>query len=138
VGVEYKLLGLVEVDPHERHPAVRQLHVRRLDHQRQTLKRDRLVAPVELVRLAWGEAHRYERVSRNPRSLVPPGSDEPMHAVVGAVIAATAQLFEQPLGRTPLPLGRPRFRLKDLRQNHDPFAELGRRLDMRTYLNSVS
>jgi hypothetical protein len=31
---------------------VRQLHVRRLDGQRQALERDRLVAPVELIRLA--------------------------------------------------------------------------------------
>src|SRR5208282_6081623 len=35
-------LGLAEVDAHVRHAAVRQLHVRRLDHQRQPLKRDRL------------------------------------------------------------------------------------------------
>ena len=32
VGVEHQLLRLPKIDPHERHPAVRQLHVRRLDH----------------------------------------------------------------------------------------------------------
>jgi hypothetical protein len=30
VGVEHQLLGLTKVDPHKRHAAVRQLHVRRL------------------------------------------------------------------------------------------------------------
>ena len=34
---------------HKRHAAVRQLHVRCLDRQRQVLERDRLAAPVELV-----------------------------------------------------------------------------------------
>ena len=38
VGVEHQLLGLAEVDAHERHAAVRQLHVRRLDRQRQPLQ----------------------------------------------------------------------------------------------------
>ena len=49
VGVKHQLLRLAKVDAHELHPAVRQLHVRRLDRQRQALERDRLVAPVELV-----------------------------------------------------------------------------------------
>ena len=43
IGVEHQLLGLAEVDAHERHAAVRQLHVRRLDHQRQALKRNCLL-----------------------------------------------------------------------------------------------
>jgi hypothetical protein len=30
------------------------------------LEGDRLVAPVELIRLAWGKAQRYECVDRNP------------------------------------------------------------------------
>ena len=51
VSVEHQLLGLAKIDAHERHPTVRQLHVRRLDRQRQSLERDRLVAPVELVGL---------------------------------------------------------------------------------------
>ena len=56
VGVEDQFLGLAEVGAHKRHAAVRQLHVRRLDHQRQPLERDRLVAPVELVGLARAQS----------------------------------------------------------------------------------
>ena len=94
VSVEHQFLRLAKVDPHERHAAVRQLHVRRLDHERQPLQRDRLVAPVELIRLAGGKAHRHERLHRNPRPFDPPRLDEPMNAVVGAVIATATQLLE--------------------------------------------
>ena len=45
MGVEHQLLGLAKINSNERHTAVRQLHVRRLDRQRQPLERDRLVAP---------------------------------------------------------------------------------------------
>ena len=38
VGVEHQLLGLPKVGAHKRHAAVRQLHVRRLDRQRQALR----------------------------------------------------------------------------------------------------
>jgi hypothetical protein len=40
MGVEHRLLGLPKVDAHKRHAAVRQLHVRRLDRQRQALERE--------------------------------------------------------------------------------------------------
>ena len=120
VGVEHQLLGLAEVGAHERHAAVRQLHVRRLDRQRQTLQRDRLVAPVELVSLARGKAHRHERLGRNPCPFVPPRLDEPVHAIVRAVIAAPAQLLEQTLRRAPLPPRQLRFLLQDLGQNRRP------------------
>ena len=129
VGVEHQLLGLAEVDAHERHAAVRQLHVRRLDRQRQPLERDRLVAPVELVGLSRRKAHRHIGLRRNPRAFVAPGLDEPVHAVVGAVIAASAQLLEQTLRRAALPPRQAVFLLQDLRQNLDPIAQLGRRLD---------
>src|SRR5215207_3433038 len=91
VGVEYQLLSLPKVDAHKRHAAVRQLHVRRLDRQRQVLERDRLVAPVELVGFPRREAHRHIGMDLNPGTLVAPSLDEPMHAVVGAVISAPAQ-----------------------------------------------
>jgi hypothetical protein len=127
--VEHQLLGLAEIGAHERHPAVRQLHVRRLDGQRQALERDRLVAPVELIRLAGREAQRHKRLYRNPCPLVPPRFREPVHAVVRAVIAAAAQLFEQPLGRSTLPPGQFGFFLQNLDQNLNPLAQLWRRLN---------
>ena len=129
MGVEHQFLGLAEVNPHERHAAVRQLHVRRLDRQRQPLKRDHLVAPVELIRFSGRKAHRYIGLGWNPGALVAPSLDEAMHAVVGAVIAASAQLLEQALCRTAFPPGEMNFLLQDLGQNRDPFAKPWRRLN---------
>ncbi len=117
MGVEYQLLGLAKVDANERHAAVRQLHVRSLDRQRQALKRDRLVAPVELVGFPGREAHRHIGMDRNPSVFITPSLNEPMHAVVGTVISAPALLLEQPLGRAALPLRQLGFLLDDLRQN---------------------
>jgi hypothetical protein len=122
VSVEYRFLGFAEVGAHERHPAVRQLHVCRLDGQPQALKRDRLVAPVEPVHLARREPQRHEHLDRNPCPLVPLRFREPVHAVVGTVVVATAQLLEQPLGRTPLAQAQFGFFLQDPGQNFDPFA----------------
>ena len=128
MSVEHQFLGLAEVCTHERHSAVRQLHVRRLDHDWQTLQRDRLVAPVELISFARGKAHRHERLRRNPCPFVPPRLDEPMHAVVRSVIAAPTQLLEQPLRRPPLAPWQLRFLLKHLAENRDPLTELRHRL----------
>jgi hypothetical protein len=51
-----------------------------------------------------------------------------MHAVVGADIAAPAQLLEQTLGRAAFPPWQLCLPLQDPGQNLDPFAQLGRRL----------
>ena len=129
MGVEHQLLGLAKVDAHKRHAAVRQLHVRRLDRQRQARKRDRLVAPVELVGFPRREAHRHIGMHRNPDAFIAPSFDEPMHTVVGAVIAAPPQLLEQSLRRPAFPLRQLGFVLQNLRQNLDPIAKLGRGLN---------
>ena len=52
-----------------------------------------------------------------------------MHAVVGAVIAASAQFLEHTLRRAALPLGQVAFLLQDLCQNLDPVTKLGRGLN---------
>jgi len=72
MGVKHQLLRLPKIDPHERHPAVRKLHVRRLDHQRQPLERDRLMAPVELIGLARRKAHRHISARRRPGPFAAP------------------------------------------------------------------
>ena len=95
VGVEHQFLGLPEVGAHKRHAAVRQLHVRHLDHQRQVLERDRLVAPVELVGFPGREAHRYIGMRPELGHVRSAGVDEAMHAVVRAIVTATAQLFDR-------------------------------------------
>ena len=104
MGVEHQLLGLAEVDAHERHAAVRQLHVRRLDRKRQVQERDRFVAPVELIRFSRRKAHRHIGLRRHPRAFGAPSPDEPVYAVVSTIISASAQLFEQTLCRATLPL----------------------------------
>ncbi len=129
MGVEHQFLGLAKVDTHERHTAVRQLHVRRLYRQRQTLEGDRLVAPVELVGLPRCEAHWHIGMHRNPGAFIAPRLHEPMHAVVRAVISAPTHFLEQSLCRAAFPLRQLGFLLQNLRQNLNPFAELRRRLN---------
>src|SRR5271169_5765063 len=130
MGVEHQLLGLAKIYSDERHTAVRQLHVRRLDRQRESLERDRLVAPVELVGFPWLEAHRHISMGGNSGPFLTPELCEAMHAVVRAVISAPTKLFEQPLRRTALPLRQLGFRLENLRQRIDPNAKLRRRLNV--------
>ena len=129
MGVEHQFLGLTKVDAHERHAAVRQLHVRRFDRQRQVLECDGLVAPVELVGFPGREAHRHIGVDRNAGTFVAPRLDEPMHAIVRAVISASAHFLEEPLRRAAFTLRQLGFLLQNLRQNLDPDAKLGRRLN---------
>src|SRR6202166_1075107 len=131
MGVEHQLLGLAKIYSDERHTAVRQLHVRRLDRQRESLERDRLVAPVELVGFPWLEAHRHISMGGNSGTFLAPELCEAMHAVVRAVISAPTKLFEQPLRRTALPVRQLGFRLENLRQRLDPNAKLRRRLNGR-------
>jgi hypothetical protein len=80
---------------------------------------------VELAGFPRREAHRHISADRDPSTFVRPSLDEPMHAVVSAVISAPPQFFEQPLGRAPLPLRQLGFPLRDLRQNIDPGPKLG-------------
>src|SRR5450631_2496043 len=87
------------------------------------------MAPVELICLAGGKAHRHISPRRNLGAFSAPSFGETMHAVVSAVVAVTAQLLEQALGRAALPPEQALFLLQNLRQNIDPFTELRRRLD---------
>ena len=126
MGIEHQFLRLPKIDPHEWHPAVRQLHVRCLDHQRQPLERDRLVAPIVLVRFARRKAHRHIGLCRCPSPFAAPGFGIAVHAVVRAVIAATPQRLEQALRRAPLTPRQLGFSLQDLDQILDPRPQLGR------------
>src|ERR1019366_8670131 len=93
------------------------------------LKRDRLVAPVELVGLPRCEAHRHIGMDRDPSAVGAPSLHKPMHAVVGAVISAPTKFLEQALGRAALPLRQLGFLLDDLRQILDPVTKLRRGLN---------
>src|SRR5258708_12534325 len=99
--VEHQLLSLAEVDAHKRHAAVRQLHVRRLDRQRQALERDRLVAPVKLVGFPRRKAHRHIGMSRDPAAFLAPGLDEPPPASLPALIPPPPHSLKPPLRPPP-------------------------------------
>ena len=128
VRIEHQFLRLTKIGAHERHAAIRQLHMRCLDCQRQTLQRDRLVAPVELVGFAGGKAQRHKGMRRCPSLLVAPGFGETMHAVMRAVVTAASQFFEQTLRRPALSPRKCRLLLEDLGENIHPRTELGHRL----------
>ena len=64
--------------------------MRRLDRKRQTPKRDCLVAPVELIRLAWRKAHRHERSGGNAGPFLAPELSKAVLAIVGTVVSAAA------------------------------------------------
>src|SRR5271155_4072606 len=68
-------------------------------------------------------------MNRDSGPLIAPSFDEPMHAVVGAVISTPAEFLEQSLGRPAFPLGKLGFLLNELRQNLNPVAKLRRRLN---------
>jgi hypothetical protein len=106
-----------EIGPHKGHPAVRQLHMRRLDQHRQALQRNGLMASIELVRLARGKAQRHIGFCWQPRLVLAPRLYKPMHAVMCAVIATAAQLLEQTLRRATLATRQLRLPHQDLGQN---------------------
>jgi hypothetical protein len=96
VGVEHHLLRLPRIGPHEQHAAVTEPDMGDLHHHRGTAQQDYLVAPVELVGFAWGKAQRdISRRARLPAFFAPPPGVTP-HGIVSAVVAAPAQLFENP------------------------------------------
>jgi len=73
---------------------------------------------------------------RNPGAFIAPALDEPMHAVVSAVISAPAQFLEQPLVER-----RSRFGSLDscsrISVRTSTSHQARRRLNARAYLNSV-
>ena len=91
VRVEHHLLALARISPHERHPAMAKTHVRYLRHSRHTVDDDTLVAPVELVGLAWLEHERHVRLGP-PRALaLGPGTAVSAHGVDPPLVAETNQ-----------------------------------------------
>ena len=110
VGVEHHLLCLARIAPHEQHPAVAEPDMGGLHHHRYAIQQNHLVAPVELVGFSRRKAQRDVGRSRGFSALLAPPSGVTAHGVVTAVIAASAQLFEDPdqrqllassLGRVP-------------------------------------
>src|SRR4051812_47767432 len=94
--VEHHLLRLPRIGPHEQHAAVTEPDMSSLHHHRGAAQQDDPVAPVELIGFAWGKAQRdISGRGRLPAFFAPPPGVTP-HRIVTAVIAAAAQLFEDP------------------------------------------
>ena len=88
-----------------------------------------LVAPVELIGFARIEPQRHESLRRRLGPLSAPALHEPVHAVMRAVIAASAKFLEQSDGRAPLAPRQFALRLQDRRQRLHPGAQLALRLN---------
>ena len=129
MGVEHHLLGLAQVGPHKRHPAVTEPHVRHLHLDRHAVEDHDLVAPVELIGLAWRERERHKRRRSCCRMLLAPALCVPANCVVAARIACfLLQLLEHPLRRQPLALGLARILFKQLIERLDKKPKLRQRL----------
>src|ERR1700676_3676396 len=96
VGVKHHLLGLARITPYKQHPAVAEPDMGGLHDHRYAIEQDDLVAPVELVDFSRRKAQRDVSRGRRLSTLLAPSPGVTPHGVVTAVIAATAQLFEDP------------------------------------------
>jgi hypothetical protein len=96
VGIKHHLLGLARIDPHKQHPAVTQPDVGSLHDHRHPVQEDDLVAPIELVGFPGSKAQRDIGRSRCLPMLLGPSPGVAAQRIVATVIAAPAELLEDP------------------------------------------
>ena len=130
VGIEHHLLRLPRIGPHEQHAAVTQPDMGGLHHHRGAAQQDHLVAPVELVGFARRKTQRdISGRGRLPAFFAPPPGVTP-HRIVAALIAAAAQLFEDPDQRQLFTGGFSHVRRKQAVKFYCPSSELWPRLHL--------
>lgn len=130
VGVEHHLLRFARIGPNKQHAAVTQPDMSDLHEHRHAVEENDLVAPVEPVGFARRKAQRdISRRGRLPALLAPAPGVTP-HGIVTTVIAATAQLFEDPDQRQLLASGFGRARRQQGVKFRRPSSELGPRLHL--------
>ena len=98
VGIEHHLLGFAQIRHRQEHAGVTQAQVGDLHRRRPTAQVDRLVAPVELVRLSRREALRDEDGAGAMPALLVPRLDEALHRRIRAGETVLRQSIQQPLG----------------------------------------
>jgi hypothetical protein len=108
---------------------VAEAHVRDLDRHGDAVDQHDLVAPVELVGLAWIKAQRHEGRHGPGASLAPPGRGVAPDGVIAALKAQTAQLLEDPKQRNPLAPAARSIRGEETFELLAPGPELGMRLN---------
>jgi len=96
VGVEHHLLCLARIAPHKQHPAVTEPDMGGLHDHRYAIEQDDFMAPVELIGFSRRKAQRDVGRSRGFPALLAPSPGVTAHGVVTAVIAAPAELLEDP------------------------------------------
>src|SRR5262245_6754967 len=96
MGVEPQLLRLPRIGSCEQHAAVAEPDMSDLHDDRGAAQQHYLVAPVELVGFAWRKTQRDISGGRRLSAFFAPTPGVTPHGIVPAVIAAAAQLFEDP------------------------------------------
>src|SRR6266567_228267 len=96
MGVEHHLLRLAWIAPYKQHAAVAEPDMGGLHDHRHAIEQDDLMAPVKLISFSRRKAQRDVSRSRRLSALLAPPSGVTAHGVVTTVIAAPAQLFEDP------------------------------------------
>ena len=129
VGVEHHLLCLARIAPHKQHPAVTEPDMGGLHDHRYAIEQDDFMAPVELIGFSRRKAQRDVGRSRRLPALLAPPSGVTAHGVVTAVIAAPAELLEDPDQRQLLASGLGRIPCQQPVEFCCPSAQLRSRLD---------
>lgn len=96
VRVEYQLLSLTGIGPHEQHPAVAETDMSDLYRRGHAVEDHDLMAPVELVGLAWIEAQRDIGAGRRLLCRFRPTGRVSVHGIIAAVTAAFAHFLVDP------------------------------------------
>ena len=129
VGVEHHLLRLARIGAHEQHAAMTQPDVGDLHEYRHAVEENDLVAPVELIGFTRRKTQRDIGRRRRLPALLAPAPGVTPHGIVAAVVAAAAQLFEDPDQRQLLASGFGRVRRQQFIELRRPTPEFGPRLD---------
>src|SRR5665213_1184572 len=120
------LLGLA---PHKQHPAVAEPDMGGLHDHGHAIEQDDLMAPVELIGFSQRKAQRDVGRSRGFPALLAPPSGVTAHGIVTAVIAAPAELLEDPDQCQLLPSGFGRVPCQQSVEFCCPSSQLRPRLD---------
>src|SRR5487761_1117990 len=96
MSVKDHLLRLARIGPREQHAAVAEPDMRDLHRDRHAVDQHDLVAPVELVGLAWRKAQRHIGLRRRGSALLTPAPGVTPDRIVAAVISRAPQRLEHP------------------------------------------
>ena len=129
MGIEHHLLRLARIGPHEQHSAVAKPDMGSLHDHRHAAQQDDFVAPVELVGFPGSKAQRDIGRRRRFPMLLGPSPGVAAQRIVAAVIAAPAELLEDPDQRQLLASRLGRVAFQQFVELSRPSPQLRPRLD---------